>query len=101
MGRRLQLQETLETILGSRNVYFQPPPNIKMSYPCIVYKLDNEQIDYAENSRYLANERYTVTLIHSDPDTYLREELAKIQWASFDRAYATNNLNHFSFTIYI
>ena len=41
--RRLELHEILCTILGSRNVYFQPPESIKMNYPAIVYGLDDMQ----------------------------------------------------------
>jgi len=33
MGTRLELQNLLENILGSRNVYFQPPENLKLNYP--------------------------------------------------------------------
>ena len=41
MASRLELQDTLETILESRNVYFNPPESIKMNYPAIIYKLDD------------------------------------------------------------
>ena len=45
MRTRLDLQKLLEKTLGSRNVYFQPPPNVQMEYPAIVYKrrkIDND-----------------------------------------------------------
>ena len=32
MDRRLKLHEELCDILGSRNVYFQPPETVKMKY---------------------------------------------------------------------
>ena len=38
---RLILHDELITLLGSSNVYFQPPTSIKMNYPCIIYKLDD------------------------------------------------------------
>ena len=38
MNRRYELQAVLEGILGSGNVYFQPPENLKMRYDCIVYE---------------------------------------------------------------
>lgn len=34
MNRRYELQAVLEGILGSGNVYFQPPENLKMRYDC-------------------------------------------------------------------
>ena len=37
MGNRLELHEILVDALGSRNVYYQPPENIKITYPAIVY----------------------------------------------------------------
>ena len=38
MDKRQTLQSELEAILGSRNVYYQPPANLKMQYPAIRYK---------------------------------------------------------------
>ena len=32
MASRLELQSKFEELLGSRNVYYQPPESIKMSY---------------------------------------------------------------------
>ena len=37
MSRRLKLQEKLEELLESRNVYYQPPESKKMDYPAIRY----------------------------------------------------------------
>ena len=37
MANRLDLQALLEDLLGSRNVYYQPPESVKMNYPAIVY----------------------------------------------------------------
>jgi hypothetical protein len=38
MAPRLQLQTLLETL--TEHVYFQPPENLKVQYPCIVYQRD-------------------------------------------------------------
>ena len=38
MKTRYELHEFLCEILGSRNVYFQPPESVKMKYPAIVYE---------------------------------------------------------------
>ena len=43
MGSRLELQSKLEELLGSRNVYYQPPESLKMKYPAIRYS--KEDID--------------------------------------------------------
>ena len=38
MADRKALQADLEQLIGSRNVYYQPPENVKMNYPAIVYE---------------------------------------------------------------
>ena len=53
MESRLKLQTILEDILGSGNVYFQPPSSVKMSYPAIRYSRDNIDKKVANNSTYL------------------------------------------------
>ena len=40
MSKRVDLGNKLKEILGSNNVYFQPPDNLKMVYPCIRYRLE-------------------------------------------------------------
>ena len=45
MASRLSLQTMLEEILGSRNVYYNPPASVRMEYDAIVYsrtKIDNK-----------------------------------------------------------
>jgi len=34
-NRRIQLHEILCDVLGTRNVYFQPPESVDMNYPAI------------------------------------------------------------------
>lgn len=100
MDRRLELHEILVSILGSRNVYFQPPPSIRMKYPCIVYELDDIHTMNADNSKYADKRRYKITVIDSDPDSEFIDKLLELQYCSFDRFYASDNLNHFVFTLY-
>jgi hypothetical protein len=45
MGHRLQLQTLLEET--AEHVYFQPPPNIQMQYPCIIYGRDGSDVKFA------------------------------------------------------
>ena len=40
MDSRLKLQELLEKLLESKNVYYQPPESKKMEYPAIKYSVD-------------------------------------------------------------
>lgn len=98
--KRLQLQALLESTLGSRNVYFQPPSNIKMKYPCIVYKLSNVKSKYADDKLYKFNKSYTITLIDPNPDTGLIDKLLELPTCAFEQHYVMDNLNHDVFRLY-
>ena len=100
MSRRVELQTILENTLGSRNVYFQPPETVKMTYPCIVYSRNSVDATYANNSLYNHKIRYTVMLIDKNPDSLIVDKLLKLPLCSFDRHYAKDNLNHDVFNIY-
>lgn len=100
MDKRLELHEILVDILGSRNVYFQPPASIRMKYPCIIYELDDIFTINADNTKYKTKKRYKITVVDEDPDSELVDKLHKLQYCSFDRFYTSDNLNHFVFTLY-
>lgn len=101
MNNRIVLQKKLEEILGSRNVYFQSPENLKMSYPCIRYALNRIDEKYADDISYLRFRSYTLTLIDKNPDSPYLDKLLDLKRCRFDRAYVADNLHHFIFTIYI
>lgn len=100
MGQRLKLQTLLESVLGSRNVYFQPPKNIQMLYPCIVYSLSNIRIDNADNDSYRHTKRYSVMLIDRNPDSSVVDKLSELPMCSFSRAFTLENLHHTVFDLY-
>lgn len=97
---RLELQVLLENLLGSRNVYFQPPPSIKMKYPAIVYHLATIRNDPADDIPYQRYKAYQLTVIDEDPDSNISENVSNLPMCRFDRWYAADNLNHFVYTIY-
>ena len=100
MVSRPYLQTIFEKILNSRNVYFQPPASVKLQYPAIVYSLKNIAKEYANNLSYMISPGYEVTLIDRNPDSEYVEEILRLPYCQFDRAYQSDNLNHFTFTIY-
>lgn len=100
MGSRLDLQDILETLIGSENVYFQPPPTYQMSYPCIVYQRSDINTDYANNNPYNLQKKYMLTVIDPDPDSIIPDQVASLPTALFDRHYVSDNLNHDVFTIF-
>lgn len=97
---RLDLHNILVGILGSQNVYFQPPESISLSYPCIVYRRSSIRTDYANNNPYSLKKMYSVTLIEKDPDSDIPDQIASLPTAIHDRYYTTDNLNHNVFNIF-
>lgn len=97
---RFELQEILEKIMNSDNVYFQPPENIKLRYPCIIYNKSDEDQRYADDLKYLRFNVYEIVLIDYDPDSPFQEDLSDLQYCTFDRFYVSDNLNHFSYRLY-
>lgn len=100
MDRRLELQSLLEDILGSDNVYFQPPENVVMQYPCIVYGRDGAHRVSADNSGYRRVQRYQVTVIDRDPENPVIEKLGLLPRCSDGRSYVADGLNHDVFELY-
>lgn len=98
--RRLEFQEKLKETLDSPHVYFQPPPNATLQYPCIVYERDNASFKSADNKVYSWQQRYQVTYIDRLPDSDVIEKLAHYPLSSFSRHFAKDNLNHDVFVIY-
>lgn len=97
---RTQLQSLLESVQGSRNVYFQPPPSLVMVYPCIVYSRDQRKTEFADNAPYRTTPRYQVTAISRDPDNPVVEKLAQLPMCVQSTNFVRNNLNHDVFTLY-
>lgn len=100
LSQRLKLQNLLEEILETRNVYFQPPANIQIQYPCIVYKRDIARTQFAGNTPYHYKKRYQVTYISQDPDSDVPDKLAALPMCIFDRHFSAGNLNHDVFNLY-
>jgi len=100
MASRLELHEELCKLLGSRNVYFQPPSSVKMKYPAIVYSLDNLENRHANDSVYTTNVRYSLTYIDTNPESEKVLEISKLPYCRFNRFYISDNLNHYTYTIY-
>ena len=92
MAPRLQLHDLLESFVD--NVYFQPPTNIILEYPCIVYKRDYAESEFADNMPYNHRIRYMVTVIDRDPDSDIPNKVASMPLCLFNRFYTVDNLNH-------
>lgn len=101
MGRRLKLQTLLEGVAGDGiKVYFQPPSDVRMTYPCIVYQRDVTSNRYADNVPYRTVKRYQVTVISRNPDDGISDRIATLPMCSHNRFFVAGNLNHDVFILY-
>lgn len=98
MAPRLELHQLLETFAD--NVYFQPPTNIQLQYPCIIYKRDYADTKFADDQPYSYMTRYMVTVIDRDPDSEIPGKVAAIPRSLFNRFYTADNLNHDVFSVF-
>ena len=78
MGQRLQLHQLLETF--TENVYFQPPTNVQLKYPCIIYKRDFADTKFADDKPYNHKMRYMITVIDRDPDSDIPSKVASMPY---------------------
>ena len=98
MASRLELQEKLEELLGSKNVYYQPPE--KMEYPAIKYSKNDIKTTHANNAVYTKMTQYTLTVIARKPDHPVIEKLLELPYCTYDRNYKSDNLEHDVLTLY-
>lgn len=93
MGQpRSKLHDLLKAITD--NVYFQPPENTAIKYPCIIYNREDSEFKHANNQLYDQYKRYTVMVIDKDPDSELPDEVAKLPMCTYNRFYTADGLNH-------
>jgi hypothetical protein len=100
MDRRLELHELLCELAESRNVYFQPPSDVRMNYRAIVYNRKGIDNTYANNSVYKQDVPYELTVIDHDPDSDLVKKVSRLPRCRHDRHYTADGLNHDVFTLY-
>lgn len=99
MGR---LRTELHTLLTglSPHVYFQPPTNTKILYPCIVYERDVAETEFADNSPYRYTKKYLVTVIDPNPDSDIPDKVAALPLCVHNRFFTTSKLNHDVFYLF-
>lgn len=97
---RVKLHHMLEDILGSKNVYYDPPESFKLKYPCIVYYLEGFYDLPADNLTYRRMRRYNMTYITTDSEDPVAEKLADIRYCTLSRPFAVSDLFHFAYVLY-
>lgn len=99
-ARRLKLQSKLEELLGSRNVYYNPPESLKMEYDAIRYSKKKIDVKRANNAVYTKMNCYELVVISRKPDNPVVDKLMNLPYCTHDRSYKSNNLNHDVLTLY-
>lgn len=98
---RSELQTLLQALLPpGKKVYFQPPTNIQMVYPCIVYNRERADVVFADNNPYKATKRYQITVIDRNPDSDIPDKIQMLPLCHHERWFAKDDLNHDVFNIY-
>ena len=100
MANRLYLHTIFEEILGSKNVYFQPPESKKMEYPAIKYSMDGIDKRSADDTAYMLTKKYELIVISKKPDHPVIDKLLQLPMCRLDTHYISDNLNHDVFTLY-
>jgi hypothetical protein len=98
MAPRLELQTLLEAI--TPNVYFQPPTNVQLVYPCIIYERDYADTKFADDKPYSHTVRYMIVVIDRNPDSPILDQIAALPMCVFNRFYSADNLNHNVYNIF-
>lgn len=95
-----EINKLLQDILGAKNVYYQPPAEIKMHYPCIRYEPSSLRTQKADNHGYHVTRSYNVMYIAKKQDDDVVMRLARLPMSRHDRSYKASGLYHEVFTIY-
>lgn len=93
------LQKILEDILGSKNVYFQPPSDRKRTYPCIEYSLDSVETFYANNKPYISVPRYSLSYYNNLPDATIPNKILALPTCSFSGFHTEEHFNVYTFQL--
>ena len=101
MLKRVDIQEKFKFLLGSNNVYYQPPANLKMKYPAIVYSLDGLDVKRFDNTKLINKNCFSVTHIYRNESENLVETMLKnFEYISFDNRSIVDGIYNDHYTIY-
>lgn len=81
-------------------MYFQPPQNFQLQYPCIIYERDGSGVDHGDNGLYLHVKRYQITVVDRNPDSELPDRVEGMPLCRFDRFFTADSLNHHVFNLF-
>lgn len=101
MRTRQELHDFLLSVIPAGiKLYHNPPANVRMSFPCIRYELNDRDNRYANNGKYLAMSKYTLTVIDTNPDSGILKVIEQLPYCEFDRQYLKDGLYHWVYSLY-
>lgn len=99
MAKRIELQQALYQF--SDNVYFQPPSDIRMIYPCIVYNKSKPKVDRANNHIYNKSQEYKLIVMDFDPDGDIADRIIEyFTHSAIDSIFVVDRLHQTTITLY-
>lgn len=99
MTNRLDLHKKL--LQFYTNIYFQPPENIVIKYPCIIYQRVVDETWHADGLAYIIKKRYDITIIEKDPDSDVADRMVQqLPYSKVTQRYITDNLYHTKIELY-
>lgn len=94
---RSELSAILHSIC--EHVYFQPPASKQLIFPCIIYSLDNLDINRADNEVYRLNDTYSITYATRDPDDENIHIIARLPMCSMTNTSTMDNLHNYNYRL--
>ena len=100
---RLYLHSALETAFPDLNLYYRPPGNLKLEYPCIVYEPKSPEPAYSNNSAYVIGTRFQLTFLSTLPGYSDVRNIYSVPGiiVGNTQVYVSSNVVHDVFTIFV
>lgn len=96
-----ELQEILSNVPGVKKAYYQPPESVKLVYPCIIYSMNGIRSNHADDIIYKSKKRYSVIVIDKDSESTIGDYIMEnVPYVGFDRMYTSDNLYHYTYTLF-
>lgn len=86
--------------IGDAYVYFQPPENVKLRYPCIIYKRNSGKTKFADDTPYSHHTQYLLIVIDKNPVSRILSKIAMLPMCVHVQHYTKDNFNHDVFNLY-
>ena len=94
------VHKLLVAILGSKNVYFQPPSKQRIMYPAIIYSRAPYDRTSADNQGYIIRDHYMVTHITKNPNSGTPKALVQMPYCRQEQAFKSDEMYHTVFSLY-